>query len=256
MIKPINLLNKLRVLKLHFQKLGLISTANYITQRIYKPRNGLLKVLIPGYQHPVYLRNIQSDIQIFTQIFLREELKIDLQVVPKIIIDGGANIGFAALYLKHRYPDAAIFSIEPDDSNFKLLMKNTSQYKKIVCYNNGIWNKEARLKIVNKDAGYESFVVAEVNMNNPDVDAINAITINEIVKQNDIVNIDLLKMDIEGSERNVFQDNYNEWLSITDNLLVEIHNWIDGDAEKTVMAAVKDKFETKMNGEYHFFSKR
>ena len=255
MIKPINLLNKLQVLKLHFQKLGLISTANYITQRIYKPRNGLLKVLIPGYKHPVYLRNIQSDIQIFTQIFLREELKIDLLVVPKIIIDGGANIGFAALYLKNRYPDAAIFSIEPDDSNFKLLMKNTSQYKKIVCYNNCIWNKKAKLKIVNKDAGNESFVVAEVNMNNLDVDAINAITINEIVKQNNIVNIDLLKMDIEGSERNVFEDNYIEWLSITDNMLVEIHNWIEGDAGKMVMAAVKDKFQTKMNGEYHFFSK-
>jgi len=98
--------------------------------------------------------------------------------------------------------------------------------------------------------------VAEVNINNVDFDAFNAITINEIVKLNNIVNIDLLKMDIEGSERNVFEDNYIEWLSITDNMLVEIHNWIDGDAGKTVMAAVKDKFETKMNGEYHFFSKR
>ncbi len=255
MIKPIYLLNKLRVLKLHFQKLGLINATNYIAQRIYKPRNGLLKILIPGYLHPIYLRNIQSDIQIFTQIFLREELKIDLTVVPKTIIDGGANIGFATLYLNHRYPDAAIFSVEPDLSNFKLLVRNTGEYKNIVCYNNGIWNKHTTLKIINADAGNESFVVAEVNKNETGIDLINAITINEIVERNKIENIELLKLDIEGSEKKVFEDNHSDWLSVTDNILVEIHNWIDAEAERTVMAAVKDNFKKRMNGEYYFFSR-
>ena len=124
--------NKLPVLKLHLKTLGFINLIGYILQRIFVPKNAIIKVSIPGYAHSVYLRNCPSDTQIFTQIFLREELKIDLKLPPKTIIDGGANIGLATLYLKNNYPDATIYSIEPDHSNFKILQKNTNPYKAVL----------------------------------------------------------------------------------------------------------------------------
>ena len=255
MINKKFLLNKLPVLKLHFKILGFKNFVSYILQRIFIPKNEIIKVSLQGYLHPVYLRNCPSDTQIFTQIFLREELKIDLKKPPKTIIDGGANIGLAALYLINRYPETSIYSIEPDHSNFKILQKNTIHYNAIACYNNGIWNRNAKLKIINMEAGNESFIVSEVDDDNKNNDVIHAITINEIIKLNKIQHIDLLKLDIEGSERKVFKDNYTDWLSITDNLMIEIHNWIDEEAENTVMLAVKDQFKCRMAGEYHFFSK-
>lgn len=255
MTKSKKILNKVRVIQLHYQKMGLINLANYIFQRLFIPKNHLVKISIPGYNHPVYVRNNPSDTQIFTQIFLREELKIALKKPPGTIIDGGANIGLATVYLKIRYPDAKIIAVEPDHSNFEMLLKNTRPFENIVCYNKGIWNSNTKLKIINKDAGNESFVLNAVDINEINTDTIDAITINSIVKDNNIKNIELLKLDIEGSERRVFEDNYLGWLSITDHMLVEIHNWIDSEAEKIIMSVVESDFSIIMKGEYHFFSK-
>jgi FkbM family methyltransferase len=247
------ILNKLKVLKLHFQKLGLFNLSGYIIQRTFKQHAKIIRIRIPDYLHPVYLRNTQSDTQIFTHIFLREELKVELNEIPRIIIEGGANIGLSTLYLRRKYPDALIFAVEPDKSNFEMLIKNTNPYKNIICYNSGLWDKNAKLKIVNKNAGNESFIVSELTDTDEIDDAIEAITISEIVKRNNISKIGLLKLDIEGSEGKIFANNYSDWLSITDNMLVEIHNWIDSNAEKTVMNAVAQDFKNKMAGEYHFF---
>ncbi|MGN6296287.1 MAG: FkbM family methyltransferase [Ginsengibacter sp.] len=247
---------KLKVLIIHYKNLGLLNLVFYILQRIFKSKNKVIKVSVRGCQHPIYLRNSPSDTQIFTQLFLREELKVDLECYPKIIIDGGANIGLATVYLKNRYPDASIYSIEPDRSNFEILLMNTKRYKNIICYNNGIWNKSANLIIENKEAGSESFIVREVfdkEINGEDV--IPAITIGNIVSENRIDSIGLLKLDIEGSEAMVFADNFKEWIEITDNILVEIHNWINKDANKIVMAALDEVYNYKMAGEYYFFTK-
>jgi|SRR6185437_4292206 len=247
------ILNKLKVLRMHYQKIGFVNLFGYIIQRIFKQKAKIIKINIPTYLNPVYLRNTESDTQIFTHIFLREELKIQLIENPWVIIDGGANIGLGTLYLRNNYPDALIIAVEPDRSNFEMLVKNTKPYKNIICYNSGLWNKNAKLKIVNKDAGNESFIVSELNDFDPMDDSIEAITISEIIKRNSITKVDLLKLDIEGSEKKIFENNYSDWLSITENILIEIHNWIQPDAEKTVMNAIAHDFKNKMAGEYHFF---
>ena len=248
--------SKLNVLILHYKKLGFLNLSFYIAQRILKPKNQIIKISVPGCRYPIFLRNNSSDTQIFTQIFLREELKVELKSYPKDIIDGGANIGLATVYLKNRYPDASIYSIEPDKSNFEILLMNTKKYENTICYNNGIWNRNINLIIENKEAGSESFIVREAtNKENGGVDVIPAITIGDIVVKNKINRIGLLKLDIEGSESKVFADNYQDWITITDNILVEIHNWINKDANKIVMAALDKNYSYKMAGEYYFFSK-
>jgi FkbM family methyltransferase len=247
--------NKFKILKLHYNKFGFLTLAKYVLQRLVYPKNKLIKISIPGYLYPVFLRNNASDTQIFTQIFVREELKIDLKNTPKTIIDGGANIGFASVYFKNKYPDSMVYSIEPEKSNYEVLLKNTSFYNNMVCYNCGIWNIDGKLKIINKDAGNESFIVTELDTSDDDIDAISAITINKIVHDNNILNIELIKLDIEGSEGKVFENNFKDWLAISENILVEIHNWIDVDAEKKVLKAIDNKFSVTMAGEYHFFSR-
>lgn len=246
---------KLRVFILHLNKLGFINLLFYILQRVFKSENKIIKVSVPSCRYPIFLRNNASDTQIFTQIFLREELKVDLVNSPLTIIDGGANIGLATVYLKNRYPETSLYSIEPDKANFELLLMNTQKYKDIICYNYGIWNSNSNLIIKNKEAGSESFIVIEAK-DSDDIDSIQAITIGDIVIQNRINKIGLIKLDIEGSESKVFFDNYNEWVSITDNILVEIHDWIDKDAFKIVMAALSPDYNYQMAGEYYFFSKK
>lgn len=250
-----SLTKKIKVLQLHFQKMGFINTLIFVTQLLGKSRNAIVFARMKNSRQKIYLRNIASDKQIFQQIFLREELNVNFSMIPSVIVDGGANIGMATLYLKMKYPDANIFSIEPDNSNFQLLKKNSKDFPSIKCYKNALWHQPAFLEIINKEAGNESFIVKEIKEENQ-IDLLKGITLDEIIEENKLVTIDLLKLDIEGSETELFKSDYESWLSKVKNLLVETHNWISPDSEASVMEAAKGLTFVGMQGEYHFFKNK
>lgn len=246
---------KIKVLQLHLQKMGVINTLIFITQLFGTSKNSTVFARMKNSPQKIYLRNIASDKQIFQQIFLREELNVNFSTIPSVIVDGGANIGMATLYLKMKYPDANIFAIEPDDSNFQILKRNAKGLTSITCYKNALWYRPAFLEIINKDAGNESFIVNEVKGNNR-IDILKGITLREIMEENKLFTIDLLKLDIEGSETGLFKSDYESWLSKVKNLLVETHNWINPDSEASVMEATKGLTFMGMQGEYHFFKNK
>jgi len=64
----------------------------------------------------------------FYQIFIREEYEIEHERPVNVILDCGANIGLAAIYYIHKFPDAQIISIEPEESNCEMLEENTRLY--------------------------------------------------------------------------------------------------------------------------------
>ncbi len=235
--------------------MGFSNATGYIIQRLYK-RKKLLSAKIKNTKLNILLRNDRYDTQIFTQIFMRQELNIPFEKAPEIIIDGGANIGLATLYFKNKYPNAKIIAIEPEPSNFELLVKNTKDYADVVCLNNGIWNKSCRLQIIDNGDGNASFLTKELPGNETPENAINAITITDIMNQFNIRKLDLLKLDIEGSERDVFKENYDEWLNKTQDIIVEIHPHIHSDAGATILEALGNNFIKKTAGEYHFFSRK
>ncbi|MGN6533254.1 MAG: FkbM family methyltransferase [Ginsengibacter sp.] len=250
-----NFLKKVKVLQLHFQKMGILNTLLFVGQILLMPRKAILFARVKNNAQKVFLRNIPSDRQIFQQIFLREELNVDFTSIPSVIIDGGANIGMATSYLKMKYPDAELFAIEPDNSNFQILEKNAKNFSSVKCYRNALWYKPALVEIINKDGGNESFIVKEVRKNSG-TDLLQGITLREIIDENNLEKIDLLKLDIEGSETELFTWNYESWLSIVKNLLVETHNWINPESETSVMNATKGLTFVGMNGEYHFFKSK
>ncbi len=68
-----------------------------------------------------------------------ESYRIDDDVVDPAavhtIIDCGANIGITALYFAARYPNARIYSVEPDPSNFAILKQNVASELRITPIN-------------------------------------------------------------------------------------------------------------------------
>jgi len=246
---------KLKVVALHCNKMGYVNATSYIIQRLYK-RKKLLSAKIKNTKLVVYLRNDRYDTQVFTQIFMRGELDIYFKKDPEIIIDGGANIGLATLYLKNKYPNAKIIAVEPEHSNFELLKKNTKDYPDIFCLNYGIWNKKCRLQIIDNGDGNASFITKELAETEAGENVINAITIEDIMNQFKIGCLDILKLDIEGSEKDVFEKNYERWLLKTQNIIVEIHPHLHADAQSKVRLALSDEFIEKPAGEYHFFYRK
>jgi hypothetical protein len=64
----------------------------------------------------------------------------------------------------------------------------------------------------------------------------------------------LLKLDIEGSEKEVFEKNYETWLPNTKMLIIEVHDHMRKGAAKSVFAAMnKYNFSFSMNQEKLIF---
>ena len=141
---------------------------------------------------------------------------------PKLIIDCGGNIGCSAVYFANVYKDAQIYCVEPARDNFKLLKYNTSFYESIHAINSALWNKETyiKLKAFENNLGWMAY-----ETNSKDIAALKTITISKILKESGFDKIDLLKIDIEGAEKEVFgADNVDEWLSRVNVLAIELHD--------------------------------
>ncbi|MDR1671853.1 MAG: FkbM family methyltransferase [Bacteroidales bacterium] len=177
---------------------------------------------IPGIAHRFSLRTGTSDYAMFFDIFLKKEYDVKLEQQPRIIIDGGANIGLFAILMKNRYPDAKIICIEPDSENFKLLQKNVSLYDNIYCENSALWNVDAPLKVYDKyNHGKCGMVVEE----DPE-GTVSAISVNTLLDKYAIDRIDVLKIDIESSEKQVFSSDFTAWMSKVDTIFIELHDHI------------------------------
>ena len=75
------------------------------------------------------LRGKSSDFRVFDEIFLKEQYNSHLLPKnPKVILDAGANIGLSSVYFANRFPNAQVFALEPENSNYELLSVNTENF--------------------------------------------------------------------------------------------------------------------------------
>lgn len=199
----------------------------------------LSNIRLPNLKTSISLRNGTSDIPSFFQVFVYKEYDINFISHPKIIIDGGANIGLFSVLMKNKFPDAKIISIEPDKDNYALLRKNVSSYKNIYCENCGLWIKRANLKISDKyKLGKWAMIVEETK----DEGDTKAISMNDLMKKYSIERIDILKIDIETSERILFSDNYENWLPKVKMIIIELHDWMEDGCSKPFFVAINKVF--------------
>ncbi len=188
------------------------------------------------YKGSFYLRPNTSDYYTFDQVFLRDQYNIHFPFELKNIIDAGANIGLASVYFSYKYPQSNIVAIEPSKENFEILSQNITPYPNVKAFCKGLWNKDVHLAITNTDGVKNAFMVAETTADNPN--AIPAICIPTIMKEQSWERIDLLKIDIEGSEKEVFESNYEKWLPKTRAVVIELHDNMKRGTSKSVFKAI------------------
>jgi FkbM family methyltransferase len=145
---------------------------------------------------------------------------------PEIIIDAGANIGLASIYFANKFPDAKIFAIEPEESNFKLLQKNSAPYKNIIPLQAALWNRNEEICVIDSGLGKWGFMTEE-KMADGDrkrnfCHYIKGKTVDSIMRDYSVQRIDILKIDIEGAEKEVFSDT-SSWIEKVDAIIIELH---------------------------------
>lgn len=201
--------------------------------------NRVNPVKVPGIAQPVYLRRGTSDLAIFDQVFLLGEYDIAFPYQPDVIVDAGANVGLFAVLMKNRFPEAKIVCIEPDPDNYELLEKNLEAYSNVELIHAGLWCSNTRLSIVDKyEEGHSALAVEqdETTGNIP------AITMDKVISDFSLSKIDLLKIDIETSEKELFSKNYEQWLPRVRTIVIELHDWLREGCSKTFFDAIDRKF--------------
>jgi FkbM family methyltransferase len=183
------------------------------------------------------LRRYSSDFMVFDQILNQQEYQPLVHYVKKYnsetsilsIVDAGANIGLTALYLKVFFQDAIVYCIEPDLSNYKTLCKNlklnhVDHHKTIRA---AVWHRNEMVSLSNnfRDGKDWSISVENSGEGSDSVNKVKGVTIAELMMQNNLTRIDILKIDIEGAERYLFSSiqTAESFLPFTKYLAMEIH---------------------------------
>ncbi len=207
--------------------------------RLRKGRSAVIN--LPGIKHTIKIRGGTSDLAIFNQIFVNKEYEFDLNFKPEFIIDAGANIGLSAVYFTNRFPEASIVAIEPEKANFDSLKRNTGDYPRIYCLKLALSNTPGKtVKVMdggNSESGYMTQDAGEPI--GEIVDIAETTTIDQLMDQYRLSYIDLLKIDIEGSEKELFSSNYERWLPKTRCLVVETHDRMKLGCSKSLFDALR-----------------
>jgi FkbM family methyltransferase len=171
------------------------------------------------------LRQQQYDIPI---ILGTEDKAVDTfysQLVARgqkpLIVDAGSHIGSSALWFSARFPDSHIIAIEPAPENFSLLEINASPYN-IECIQAGLGGSSGSAYLT--DSSHSSWGFRIIGEGTGP--AVKILTIKDVLDQYNRGALPfMLKLDIEGSEENLF-DAYHEIFARFPVIAIEIHDWM------------------------------
>lgn len=145
-----------------------------------------------------------GDYGLLHEVFVQEEYHVDLAGEPEVIVDLGSNIGVSILYFRLRYPRARIYGFEPDPENYQRLQQHAHSLKGVQLQNMAVWSSDGQVEFfTDSDWGSSSSIARRERRHSPTIAA--AKTLDTILSELQVDQIDLLKFDIEGAEKDVFE---------------------------------------------------
>jgi FkbM family methyltransferase len=192
---------------------------------------------IPDLAHPVWLREGTSDFEIMEQIFLRREYDCaewpvhhamiegryaELLAAGKVpvIVDCGANIGFASIWFAQRFPRAAVYAVEPEPGNVAMLRRNVSAHANVVPVEAAISDRVARVALRNPEDEPWSCQTEDDALG-----GVETVTIPDLLARSPNSAPLIVKVDIEGYETSLFRSNTG-WTEETPLVVFEMHDWL------------------------------
>jgi FkbM family methyltransferase len=239
-------------------------------QQLPQKSERVKQYFIPGFNPPIYIRDCIGDHAIFWQCLVMNQY--DFSHFPQserlnekyneivsserapLIIDCGGNIGLSVIWFANKFPKAKIYVIEPDQANFEILKLNVSSFgDRVVIINGGIWNEAGYLRIINPEAGPSSYRVQLTNQSETH-NTIRCYTIDEICSMANINDPLIVKVDIEGSQKDLFAANTG-WVNRTELITLELDDWLlpwQGTSRSFFKCLSQYSFDYLLNGESIF----
>jgi FkbM family methyltransferase len=201
-----------------------------------------LKIKPRQSKYPVMARlRGSSDMEVVNQIFVCDEYACVRTISsPRLILDLGANVGYSSAYFLSCFPTATVVAVEPDPDNFELCRKNLAPYgdrAKVVL--GAVWSKRSRLKLSRETFGDGREWATQVleSEGNEDEATVDGWDVPSLLQLAGGKHIDLLKVDIERSELEIFGASSASWLPKVRNICIELHG---PDCKEVFLDALKD----------------
>lgn len=212
-----------------------------------------------GIEKPVFLRDKTDDAVMFRQIFEDREYDFSCRFSPECIVDLGANIGLASIYFANRFPKARMIAVEPEKSNFSLLKKNLRHYANVRSIHAAAWSENTILRVVDPEGAQRG---CKCGFQTVDTDPegrtaihnVRGMTVDTLMKENGLEYIDILKIDIEGAEKEIFED-ASRWIDSVGLLIIELHERFKPGCEDAFKNATANFPLRWVNGENIFVAR-
>jgi FkbM family methyltransferase len=228
------ILTRPRTMVRAWRVLGLRTTLRLVIIRLTGTPQNKYRLRLPRYSHPIFIRGGRStDALALYEVMVTNEYALtnDLDS-PAFIIDGGANVGMASVYFLNRYPTARVIAVEPGDANLEMCRLNLEPYgNRVTLVHGAIWKSGGRLSFEMGDQEWLGQVREDQS------GSVAALTMASLIARGS-GQVDLLKLDIEGSEREIFGPDAHEWLPRIRNIAIELH----GDDRKDQFFAALDEY--------------
>jgi len=183
------------------------------------------------------LRRQTTDFHVFNQVFRNKEYQVAIDICNRKgltgslnIIDAGSNVGCSPIWWLCYFPNSKVVAIEPEFQNYFQMKQNIELNKcsqHIVPLRNALWSTDETLYINQnfRDRREYAFSVENYSENSLDQE-IKGITLQKIKEKFMMPHVDILKIDIEGSERYLLEDleMARKNLSGVEILALEIHD--------------------------------
>ncbi|WP_339847454.1 FkbM family methyltransferase [uncultured Dokdonia sp.] len=205
---------------------------------------GFLMLRPKGFKHRIKIRKNYTDREVVEYV-LQDKYhlppsEVTLSESP-IILDLGTNIGLTIAHFKELYPNASVYGFEMNPENYKLALYNTRVYKNVSIANKAVWIDNAGITYAS-DASYDSFAIdRSTKQVESNVTKVPSITISEIIKAHGLKKIDYIKMDIEGAEEDILDQEDVSWLDIVEVLNIEMHFEQGDDRIKEYMSILEQQ---------------
>lgn len=167
----------------------------------------------------------------------------------RVIVDIGANVGIFTILAALTAKKARVICLEPEQRNYQFLCDNLSA--------NSITNAEpARLAMAREEGitslhvrnrGSGSILNKNDTRSNSTVQLVQTVSMSSMMLRYAIDKIDMLKMDIEGAEFQVFEK--DDWLNGTRKLAIEVHP-DSGDPGIIIQKLKRRGFEVRVTPAY------
>jgi FkbM family methyltransferase len=137
------------------------------------------------------------------------------------VVDCGANVGAFSLWIALK-TNARIFAVEPNPRAYPLFERNLTVFKGRVRLLRAVVAGQQGNRILH-DSGFAARSSIAAVASGSSTVSVRAVTLEDIIKESGFPQIDLLKMDIEGAEEEVFASASPVTLGMVRTALIEFH---------------------------------